>query len=81
MEKPLNRETPEEREVRQEVEKVHEVFVTELGTVYELVPERWMEGKVECLQCGYEFIGVWPMGSSPFKCPQCESYDTVRGAE
>ena len=40
----------------------------------------WCCGPCECLQCGAEWRGVWPLGCCDLECPECGSTDTVRDA-
>ena len=43
--------------------------------------DQWCHGKAECLQCGHEWVAVWPLGADELECPACGSADTVREAE
>lgn len=38
----------------------------------------WLSGPCECLDCGYEWVGVWPLGADGLERPKCASLDTVR---
>jgi len=40
----------------------------------------WCNGPCECLQCGKEWMGVWPLACDDLECPECGSRDTVRDA-
>lgn len=40
--------------------------------------EQWCHGLAQCLQCGHEWVAVWPLAAEPLECPQCGSSDTVR---
>lgn len=35
-------------------------------------------GPAQCLECAHEWMGVWPLGADPLRCPRCDSDDTVR---
>jgi predicted Zn-ribbon and HTH transcriptional regulator len=37
-------------------------------------------GPAECLQCGNEWMAVWPLDCADLECPECQSTDTVRDA-
>jgi len=38
----------------------------------------WLFGPGECLDCGKQWIEVWPIGADKAYCPACGSDDTVR---
>ncbi len=35
-------------------------------------------GQAECLNCGHEWVAVWPEGCPALECPKCGDNDTVR---
>ena len=38
----------------------------------------WCDGTASCLNCGHEWIAVWPLGAESLECPDCGSTDTDR---
>lgn len=44
----------------------------------EAMIEQWCAGTAECLDCGTEWVAVWPLAAKQLECPECGSSDTVR---
>lgn len=40
--------------------------------------DSYLHGHAECLNCGHEWIAVWPLGCPSLECPKCGDNDTVR---
>ena len=40
----------------------------------------WCDGTSCCLNCGHEWIAVWPLGAESLECPKCGSTDTDRSS-
>lgn len=38
----------------------------------------WCDGTSWCLNCGHEWVAVWPLGAESLECPACGSTDTDR---
>lgn len=41
-------------------------------------PDLWCSGTAECLDCGREWVAVWPLAADDLECPDCGSQNTVR---
>lgn len=46
-----------------------------------MIYEQWCAMPSECLDCGHEWIAVFPLAASDLECPECESDNTVRGID
>lgn len=42
--------------------------------------EIWKAGPANCLNCGREWVAVWPLGADGLVCPTCHGQDTEREA-
>lgn len=43
-----------------------------------IADEMWCSGPCECISCGHEWGGAWPLDCADLECPECGSEDTVR---
>jgi Zn finger protein HypA/HybF involved in hydrogenase expression len=43
-----------------------------------MIDELWLGIPAECLDCGKEWVAVFPLGAGDLECPQCGSDNTVR---
>ena len=46
-----------------------------------MIDELWCYCPSECLDCGKQWVAVFPLAAADLECPWCYSDNTVRGHE
>jgi Zn finger protein HypA/HybF involved in hydrogenase expression len=44
-----------------------------------MIDELWCAMPSQCLDCGKEWVAVFPLAAADIECPECGSDNTVRG--